>query len=168
MTIAPTSLQLTVAHTRKVSPLVVIAAVVALVFIGTAALVATLYAPPGHDANVITAFVLGTLAPTVVGLLALIRGDHAVQQGEQNAQRLVDTAAKVEEVAHNVNGHLEAHQELAERVTTVAEGIAAAAGVPVQVRSTASRTRSGDGTSTTVTEQIPAGMDAPPLAPDQS
>lgn len=168
MTTTATTASLTVPQTRKVSPIVIIAAVVSMAFIGAGALVATLFAPPGRDANIITAFVLGTIAPTTVGLLALVRGDHAVQQGEQNAVRLADTAAKVVEVAQNVNGHLDAHQELAERVTNVAEGIANAAGIPVQVRDPASRSRAGDTDPVTILEQVPPSADTGPLAPDQS
>lgn len=168
MTPPPTSSNLTVAHTRRVSPLVVVAAVLGLVFIGSAALVASLFAPNGRDANVVTAFVLGTIAPTVVGLLALIRGDHAAQIGQANAERLVETAATVEQVAKDVNGHLARHDQLAQKVTNVAEGLARAAGVPVQMRDPASRTRSEDLGAAEVVTPVAMPADSGPLAPDQS
>lgn len=150
---------------RRVSPVVIIAAVVALSFIGAATLVATLFAPRGHDATVITAFVLSTLAPTIVGLLALVRGDHAVQVGETNATRLVATAAKVEQVAQDVNGHLGRHDQLAQAVANVAETVAAAAGVEVAMpRDPETRTRSADVTAELGTGGDPAAVDVPPLA----
>lgn len=150
---------------RRVSPVVVIAAVVALAFIGAATLVATLFAPRGHDATVVTAFVLSTLAPTIVGLLALVRGDHAVQVGETNATRLVATAAKVEQVAQDVNGHLGRHDALAASVAQVAETVAAAAGVQVSVpRDPQTRTRDTDVPASSTTDAAPAVADVAPLA----
>ena len=167
MTTPTSSSSLTVARNRRVSPLVIVAAVVALVFIGVAALVASEFAPPGRDTQVVTAFVLSTLAPTVVGLLALVRGDHAVQQGETNAQRLVDTAATVEQVAKDVNGHLTRHDTLAASMTRTAETLATLAtnATPV-ARAATERTRATDpGQPAGQTAAAPA--DAPPLAPDQ-
>ena len=168
MTLPPTHRSLTVQRQRSVSPIVIVAAIVALAFLAVGALVVEQWAPAGHDTSVVTGFILGTLAPTIVGLLALVRGDHAVQQGKANAELVAATADTVEKVAENVNGHLERHQELAEKVTNVAEGIAAAAGIPVKVRDPASRTRGTDTTRELVVDQITPGLDAPPLAPDQS
>lgn len=158
----------TAAGIRKLSPVVIVAAVLALVFIAAATLVATLFAPKGHDTAVVTAFVIGTIAPTIVGLMALVRGDHAVQVGERNAQSLAATAATVEQVATDVNGHLQRHDALAEKVADVAQTIASAAGVNVAPpRDPGARTRASDGPAPLATTSTPVPADVPPLS-DQS
>lgn len=165
----PTTAALTVPNSRRVSPLVIVAAVVSLVLIGAAALVASLYAPAGRDSSIITAFVLGTIAPTTVGLLALVRGDHAAILGQANARRLVATAAKVEQVAENVNGHLERHDALAGQVMEVADRLANSATPLAQIgRQSTTRSRSTDTDPDGPGLVDPGAADSQPLAPDQS
>lgn len=160
----PAAAPLTVAHHRNVpSPLVIVAAIVAMVCIAVGALVIGEFAPANANSAVVTGFVLGTVAPTIMGLLALLRGDHAVRVGQDNAAKLVATSAKVAEVAKNVNGHLERHDDLAEKLTDTADSLArlATSGTPI-ARAATARTRATDVARTDATG-TPVVTDAPPL-----
>lgn len=160
----PTATPLTVAHHRNVpSPLVIVAAITAMVCIAVGALVIGEFAPAHADTAVVTGFVLGTVAPTIMGLLALLRGDHAVRVSQDNAQRLVETSAKVAEVAENVNGHLERHDDLAETLTHTADSLAKLATNTTPVaRAGTARTRSTDAAPTDPAGD-PLPGDSPPL-----
>jgi hypothetical protein len=141
----PLPLPLPASVTRRVSPVVAVGALVALAFVGAGLLVATLFAPSGRDTTVVIGFVVSIIGPTVLTLLALIRGDHAAKLGASNAEKLDATIATVEKVAHDVNGHLQRHDELAANVMEVANGVAQAAGLNAGTpRNPQARTRSSD------------------------
>lgn len=146
---------------RRPSPVVAVAALVAVLFIGAGLLIATLYAPNGRDTSAVVGFVTAAVGPTVVALLTLARGDRAAKLGVANADKLDSTIATVEQVAKDVNGHLQRHDALAANVMTVATGVAAAAGVVIDpARDMTSRSRADDLPGSDV-----PGADAPPLAP---
>lgn len=148
---------------RKLSPVVIIGATLALVFVAAGLLVATLFAPAGRDTTVIIGFVVSVVGPTILGLLTLIRGDHAAKLGADNARKLDLTIATVDQVARDVNGHLARHDTLEENVMQVAKGVAQVANAGLGApRNPDARTRATD------TPQPPASdQPAQPLADQQ-
>jgi hypothetical protein len=105
---------------RGISTSTVVAAVLALVFLGLAGTIAATFVP-ANRATSVYAFISAVIAPTVLTLLALVRADH-------NTQDIGRTAAKVDQATEYINGHLERHDQLADHVLTVAENIATLAG----------------------------------------